>query len=119
MFHYYRNEYKQAELWYRELVKHGVRSNASPTKNLFKIARELNWDVTGFVYRKFGIYRNYKKREELAKLQRDPVLFIEDSQVEDEVTEELIDVPSNHHNDFNFSDELSSILHQADLTKGL
>ena len=119
MFHYYRNEYKQAELWYSELVKHGVRSKASPTKNLFKIARELNWDVTGFVYRKFGIYRNHKKREELAKLQRDPVLFIEDSQVEDEITEELIDVPSNLHNDFNFSDELASILHQADLTKGL
>ncbi|CUM47814.1 unnamed protein product [Debaryomyces fabryi] len=118
MFHYYRNEYKQAELWYRELVKHGVRSKATPTKNLFKIARELNWDVSGFVYRKFGIHKNYRKREELAKLQRDPVLFIEDNQVEDEVTEELIDVPSNHHNDFNFSDELTSILHQADLIKG-
>lgn len=118
MFHYYRSEYKQAEMWYRELIRHGVRAKASPAKTLFKVARELNWDVNGFVYRKFGIYKNHKMREEMAKLQSDPVLFIEDDRIDDELTEELIDAPfNNNNNDFNFSDELVSVLYQADLAK--
>lgn len=74
MYHYTKGEYKQAESWYRELVKHGVKAKAYPVKNLFKIARELNWGVTGFVYRKLGIHRNHKRREEMSRIHADQLI---------------------------------------------
>jgi translation factor ATP22 len=114
-FHYNRKEYDIAHLWYKELVKQAVKTTAPPSKELFRIARELNWDVNGFVNRKLMIHRNYKSRKEILKLENDPVLFINDQDTEDLITEELI-TDSAGSTDLNFSQELSSILYGSSLS---
>ncbi|KAJ9102121.1 hypothetical protein QFC19_004857 [Naganishia cerealis] len=112
MYHYEHKEYKKAELWYQQLVKHGVKSDAEPSKNLFKVARELGWEVNGFVYRKLGIHRNYKKKEELKKLLKDPIVFIKPERSENETdAEETLEqefLDSSHRG--NFSDELLALI---------
>lgn len=112
MYHYEHKEYRKAELWYQQLVKHGVKSDAVPSKNLFRIARELGWDVNGFLYRKLGIHRNYKKKEELKKLLKDPIVFIkpESSEAEIEAEEALEDEFLNPAHRGNFSDELLALI---------
>lgn len=112
IFHYNREEYTIAELWYKELVKHGVVTKVLPSKKLFSIARELNWDVNGFVNRSLHIRRNYKTTEELARVANEPVMFIDTVDPEEEVTEELI-TDSMESADVNFSDELSAVLYGA------
>lgn len=119
-FHYSRNEFKQAELWYNELVKNGVQTTSSPSQEIFKIARKLNWEVSGFVYRKNGILKNYQKREEYKKVDQDPFKFLGKKEIEDEITDELIGINSEPHasvksqeesNDINLKEELSSLLY--------
>lgn len=111
MYHYQRGEYSQAERWYNEITRHGVKTTSRPAKDLFKIARELNWSINGFVYRKFGIYKNYKAREELLRLHRDPILMVETKEdLEDAVTEDLI-APAGPA-DVNLGEELAKVLHE-------
>lgn len=111
MYHYQRGEHSQAEKWYKEITRHGVKTTAMPAKNLFKIARELKWDINGFVYRKFGIYKNHKAREEMQRLHRDPILMVETKEdLEDAVTDDLIAPGSSA--DVNLGDELAKVLHE-------
>ncbi|KAG7192910.1 uncharacterized protein KQ657_001367 [Scheffersomyces spartinae] len=113
MYHYGRNEFGMAEQWYNVLIKHGISAAVGPAKDLYRIARELQWSVNGFVYRKMRIRRNYAKKEEMNRLQQEPIVLIEtdDTQtVEDEVTDELI---SGEHSLNDFGDELSSLLQEA------
>lgn len=118
MYHYSKKEYAKAEQWYEELVKHGIKANASPAKDLFKIARELNWNVKGFAYRKLVIHRNHKKRQELKRLRSDPILFL-DGDIEDKVTEDLVGEPESYKNDFTnkFGEEIMAILHLSNFMK--
>lgn len=110
LFHYHRKEFDLAKLWYDEMVKQGVKATSPPSKELFRIARELKWNVNGFTYRKFRIHSNYKKKEELQKMLDDPILFMEDSNLEEEVTEDLINPNSN---EISFDDELASIMYKS------
>lgn len=119
-FHYGRKEYHIAELWYNELVKHSVKSTAGPAKELFRIARELNWNVYGFAYRKNNIHKNHKAREQMESIKSDPVIFIGEEDTEDLVTEELITGGNGQFHklaDYNFCDELASILYEARSSK--
>ncbi|KAK6459602.1 uncharacterized protein RJT20DRAFT_124849 [Scheffersomyces xylosifermentans] len=115
IYHYKRKEFKTAELWYKQLVNSGAKTIAPSAKSLFKIARELNWDVNGFVYRKKNIHRNYKAKEELLKIQSDPAIFIRDRETEEVVTDELIDgdEPQANSSNVNFSDELSALMYAS------
>ncbi|CCE79199.1 Piso0_001247 [Millerozyma farinosa CBS 7064] len=111
MYHYTKGEYKQAESWYRELVKHGVKAKASPVKNLFKIARELNWGVTGFVYRKLGIHRNHKRRKEMSRIHADQL--IPHTILGSPVTSEY----SSAANSEQFTEDIAFILKHTDVSK--
>lgn len=109
IYHYEKKEYKQAELWYQQLFQHGVKADSEPAKSLFRIARELNWKVSGFVYRQQGIKRNYQKKEELRKLINDPIMLI-DPEV-DPVDAEWSEKHNSEANHTNFGDRLLSFLH--------
>lgn len=111
MYHYTKGEYKQAESWYHELVKHGVKAKASPVKNLFKIARELNWGVTGFVYRKLGIHRNHKRREEISRIHADQ--WIPNTLLGTPTPSEY----SSSANPEKFAEDITFILKQTDISK--
>ncbi|ABN64582.2 hypothetical protein PICST_55556, partial [Scheffersomyces stipitis CBS 6054] len=113
--HYNKNEYKVAELWYKQLTNSGAKTTAPPAKNLFRIARELNWDVNGFAYRRKNIEKNYKKREELAKIHADPIVFLGENDTEDAITEELVNGIHAEKSDSNFSEELSALLYSSEL----
>jgi translation factor ATP22 len=111
-YHYHKQEYKYAELWYSELTRLGVRATSRSSKELFRIARELKWDVSGFVYRKLQIQNNYKTKEELKKLDSDPIRLIRNQDTEERVTEELISEPYDL-NDIEFSNELVAVLNST------
>ncbi|CAK7896313.1 hypothetical protein CAAN1_04S07690 [[Candida] anglica] len=117
MFHYSRNEFEQAEMWYRELVKHGVKAKATPVKEVFRIARELNWEVSGFVYRKYGILSNQKKRSELKKVSVDRISFIEKEELEENVTDELVGGGYEEEGEINLGDEISNLLFEIEHKK--
>ncbi|CAH2352991.1 hypothetical protein CLIB1423_09S00386 [[Candida] railenensis] len=120
-YHYSRHEHSRAELWYNQLTGDGIKANSSQSKEIFKIARELNWDVNGFVYRKMGIKRNRLKKEEYKKVMQDPFRFIESKESEeDEISVELIGAnevypvgEKRHREDTNLADELSTLLYQV------
>ena len=118
MFHYSKKEYSKAEQWYEELVKHGIKASAFPAKDLFNIARELNWNVKGFAYRKLAIHRNHRKRQEMKRLCSDPILF-QDGDIEDKVTEDLVGDVESYKSDLTneFGEEMIAILHQSNLMK--
>lgn len=73
---YENKQYDQAKLWYNVLVSHGIKSTNDQAKSVYNIARELQWDVSGFMYRKSIINRNYAKREALMNLSHDKVTFL-------------------------------------------
>lgn len=112
MYHYEKKEYRQAELWYEQMVKYGVKCDSQPSKHVFKIARELGWDVKGVVYRKQGIKRNYKKKEELKKLLKDPIVFVGNDEISDDTdpvgshTGDLLENPRRA----SFRDELLALV---------
>ncbi|CUM64992.1 uncharacterized protein PRCAT00002610001 [Priceomyces carsonii] len=116
-YHFYNKQYDQAKLWYDQLVKHGVKTTAFPAKNLYRIARQLQWPISGFTYRKLLIHRNHKKRDELRKLANDPINMIDHSELENEITEELIHGSrSEEKRNSNFSEELASVVYQANFS---
>ena len=110
MFHFSRNEFDQAENWYKQLVAHGVKSTAPAMQQVFKIARKLKWDVNGFVYRKSGIYKNYKHKEEIRKVVRDPFKIFGADSLEDEVTRDMLN--EGVESDVNLAEELSHIMYK-------
>ncbi|KAK6204726.1 uncharacterized protein RJT21DRAFT_117176 [Scheffersomyces amazonensis] len=111
MFHYSRQEFDAAKVWYNELIKSGINTNSQVVKTLWKIARELGWETTGFTYRKWQIKKNYKAKEEMDRINSDPIIFLQDKDTEERITEELID-SSLDDNDGNFSAELGTLLYQ-------
>ncbi|KAL7666604.1 Mitochondrial group I intron splicing factor CCM1 [[Candida] zeylanoides] len=110
MFHYSRNEFDQAENWYKQLVAHGVKSTAPAMQQVFRIARKLKWEVNGFVYRKSGIYKNYKNKEEVSKVVRDPFRIYGAHSLEDEVTRDIL--KEGEESDVNLAEELSDIMYK-------
>lgn len=91
-YHYSREEYDRAHIWYKELVKHAVVATAAPAKELFRIARELNWEVTGFVFKKFRIQNNQKARKQLENVRMDSLSFFSDMQKETDIDDEELNL---------------------------
>ncbi|KAK6465743.1 hypothetical protein DFJ63DRAFT_333159 [Scheffersomyces coipomensis] len=118
-FHYRRQEFDRAKIWYDQIIHSGIRSNTMESKELWRIAREVGWETTGFTYRKWIIKKNHKAREELARIRTDPLILFGEQETEERVTEELINGDfnphENHHmqvDDGNFNAELASLLYQ-------
>lgn len=125
-YHYLRKEYDRAHIWYKELVKHAIVTTAQPAKEVFQIARELNWEVNGFVYRKANIMKNRKAREDLENVKRDPLVFFQElpknlEDIDDEdgelMTDELITGTDFGNMKADFVSELSSMIYQAQTKK--
>lgn len=76
IYHYKRQEYDNAKYWYDLLVHSGITAKSTDMRNVYKIARELKWDITGFVYRKNIIHKNYAKREALKDMKKDKLAFL-------------------------------------------
>lgn len=108
--HYNRREHQAAKRWYDVLVKSGADMRARSSKEIYKIARELQWDVYGFAYRKLLIHKNHKARELSNELLLDPMSRLEDTKdPEDMITDELIDTD---YQDTNVEDQILSLLDQ-------
>lgn len=76
MHHYSRGEYDQAHRWYVLLVRHGVKAKSVAADRLFEIAKQLQWEVKGSVYKSSGNSRNKQARRELAHLNKNPLRFL-------------------------------------------
>lgn len=95
MYHYSKGELEKAERWYVLMTKNGVKSKSVAADKLFKIAKDLNWQVKGTSYRKLGNKRNQKAREQKSNMAVDRLAIFK----------------SESPRDINLLEELGAILH--------
>lgn len=105
-YHFDQSEYDRAEAWYKLLIEHGVASKSPQMKEIYTIARELQWDVKGFVYRKNIIKKNHASRESKKNLNSNRLSFL-GMTIDDH---DVANVSSNFH------DNLTAVLQQSQLS---
>ncbi|CAN3371686.1 hypothetical protein DIRU0_A07140 [Diutina rugosa] len=99
-FHYQRQEYNTAYLWYRELIASGAKTTAPPAKQLWQMAKRHGWGKAGMRYRQHQWRAAKHTKKQLWEMAIDPVVT-----TEDRVTHEIIGEASG------FSQQLSTLLH--------
>lgn len=105
MHHYSRGEYDHAHQWYVLLVRNGVKAKSVAADRLFDIAKQLQWEVKGSVYKNSGHARNRQARKEMAHLAKTPLRFLGKTAPVDGV-----DDTTGGARDVNLLEELGSLL---------
>lgn len=105
MHHYSREEYDLAHQWYMLLVRNGVKAKSVAADRLFEIAKQLQWEVKGSMYKSSGHARNKQARKERASLGQNPLRFLNKAAAEDGV-----DDTTGGARDVNLLQELGSLL---------
>lgn len=92
MYYYQQQQYDKAKSWYNVLVSHGLKATNNRSKDVYKVAKDLQWEVSGFLYRSFTIRRNHARREALMNLDKDGASFlaVDDSKSEVSLHDDLI-----------------------------
>lgn len=70
IYHYSRDQLHQAQQWYGLLLQHGVRANSVAADQIFDIAREQGWKVTGSAYKSSVRQKKRTARSQLQLLGR-------------------------------------------------
>lgn len=70
IYHYSRDQIHQAQQWYGLLLQHGVKANSVAADQIFNIAREQGWHVTGAAYKSSVRQKNRSARQQLQLLGR-------------------------------------------------
>lgn len=77
IIYYYENgDFDRAKSWYNLLVGSGIKSKSKDMKRVYRIVRELQWEVNGYNYRRHIIRKNYAKREALQTIDQDQLPFL-------------------------------------------
>lgn len=105
MHHYSRGEYDHAHRWYTLLVRNGVKAKSVAADRLFEIAKELQWEVKGSVYKNSGHAKNKQARKEMARLDNNPLRFLNKA-----TAKENVDDTTGGARDVNLLEELGSLL---------